>query len=110
MQSPESPTELGKIIAIEGSVIDVRFPGAAPSINTMLRIGEQEDIIAEVASLTGANTARALIFTPSSRLALGAPVIDTKHPICAPVGEAVLGRVLNVFGEPIDLGDRKSVV
>ncbi len=105
MLNPEGHTELGKVIRIEGSVIDIRFPGAAPSINTMLRIGEQEDIIAEVASLTGANTARALILTPSSRLALGAPVIDTKHPICAPVGEAVLGRVLNVFGEPIDQGE-----
>jgi F-type H+/Na+-transporting ATPase subunit beta len=99
-----SDAEVGEVTGIEGTVVDVCFPGAAPVINTMLCIGEQKDIIAEVASLTGHNTARALILTPSTRLALGAPAVNTNHPICAPVGEAVLGRVLNVFGEPIDHG------
>ncbi|MGE0407895.1 MAG: F0F1 ATP synthase subunit beta [Amphiplicatus sp.] len=94
----------GEVIGVEASVVDIRFPDEAPPINTMLRIGEEQNIVAEVASLTGPRTVRALVLTPSATLALGAPVASAGEPICAPVGAAVLGRVLNVLGDPIDHG------
>jgi len=104
--SADNPAgDYGSVIGIEGSVIDVLFPMEAPGINTMLRIGDDKDIIAEVASLTGPKTARALVLTPSPKLALGAPVENTRKPISVPVGDEVLGRVLNVFGDPIDYGE-----
>ena len=94
----------GEVIGIEASVVDIRFRGQPPGVNTMLRIGARYDIIAEVASLTGPQTVRALVMTPSTELALGAPVVSTHAQIKAPVGQAVLGRALNALGEPIDHG------
>ncbi|WP_084399058.1 F0F1 ATP synthase subunit beta [Henriciella aquimarina] len=95
----------GEVIGIEASVVDIRFDGQPPAINTMLRIGEHQDIIAEVASLTGPHTVRALVMTPSTELALGASVISTGAPIRVPTGQALLGRALNALGEPIDHGE-----
>ncbi len=94
----------GSIIGIEGSVIDVYFSSGAPRINSMLLVGKDQDIVAEVAAVTGADTARALVLTPSEKLMLGASVLDTGGPISIPIGEALLGRALNIFGEPIDDG------
>ncbi|PQA89576.1 F0F1 ATP synthase subunit beta [Hyphococcus luteus] len=94
----------GTVTGIEASVVDVRFPGQTPALNTMLRIGEKGEIVAEVASLTGPHTVRALVFTPSKALALGAPVVAVGESLSAPVGEAVLGRAINLLGEPIDHG------
>ena len=95
----------GRVTGIEASVVDVHFPGKVPAINTMLRIGETGTIIAEVASLTGPHTVRALVLTPSTKLALGARVESAGGPLSAPVGQGVLGRMINLLGEPIDYGD-----
>ncbi len=96
--------KLGAVIGIEGSVIDVQFAASKPKINSMLKIGVDGDIFAEIASLTGSRTARALVLTPSPKLKLGADVVDTDQPITVPVGNELLGRALNVFGDPIDGG------
>jgi len=92
------PTD-GRIAAIRGGVVDVVFDGAVPRIHDLLYAG---DIALEVASLTGERSVRAMAMAPVQGLGLGMPVRATGGPIMVPVGDAVLGRMLDVFGAPID--------
>jgi len=95
----------GRIVSIEGSIVDVRFEGTAPRIGTQLVAGAEgngADIVIEVARLVDPRTARGLVLNPSEALRMGMPVTDTGAPLRVPVGEAVLGRVFNVFGDTID--------
>lgn len=89
----------GRIAAIRGGVVDVVFDGAVPRIHDLLYVG---DVALEVASLTGERSVRAMAMAPVQGLGLGMPVRATGGPITVPVGEAVLGRMLDVFGAPID--------
>lgn len=68
----------------------------------MLRSGRDGDVVIEVASLLGPKTVRGLALNAEYRLALGMRVSDTGGSIKVPVGQALLGRMLNMFGEPID--------
>ncbi len=101
--------QLGRILSIEGGVVDVRFEGATPNIGSALRAGDTEAMVIEVASLIDSKTVRGLVLNPTNELRLGMPVTDTNEPLRVPVGEAILGRMLNVFGDTIDekepLGD-----
>ena len=90
------------IVAIRGSVVDVRFEGQPPPINQMLRSGPNDDVIIEVADLTGPHSAKGLVFNAQHGLALGMPVTDTGRPITVPVSRSAVGRMLNMFGAPID--------
>ena len=101
--SPSSPrTGTGTIVAIRGSVVDVRFDDRLPPINQMLRSGSHDDVVIEVADLTGPHTVKGLVFNAQHNLALGMPVTDTGGPITVPVGRSAAGRMLNMFGAPID--------
>lgn len=99
----------GEIIAIEGSVVDVSFSGAIPSLETALIATSEPAIIIEVAALLDSRTVRGIVLNPSGSLHLGLEVLSTGESLKVPVGEGVLGRVLDVFGNPIDgkgpLGD-----
>jgi len=94
----ETLTE-GHIAAIRGGVVDVAFNGAVPRIHDLLYAG---DVALEVASLIGGGLVRAMAMAPVRGLGLGMAVRATGGPIMVPVGEAVLGRMLDVFGAPID--------
>jgi len=98
--SPPVPT--GTLVAIQGSVVDVRFEGAPPPIHRMLRSGQDGEVVIEVAALTGPHTVRGLVFDAQHGLSLGMGVFDTGGPITVPVGRSALGRMLNLFGEPLD--------
>jgi len=89
----------GRVVRIRGDVVDVRFPAAVPRIQDLLRAGT---LALEVASLLDADTVRCMALAPVRGLGLGEEVIASGAPIDVPVGEAVLGRMLNLFGEPID--------
>jgi F-type H+/Na+-transporting ATPase subunit beta len=95
---------LGTIISVNGSVVDARFPSRLPALNGKLVAGDDGDIIVEVASHMDARTVRGVALTPTRGLARGMRVIDTDGPLEVPVGESVLGRMLNIFGEVIDDG------
>jgi F-type H+-transporting ATPase subunit beta len=102
-QNTSSPAAAaGTIVAIRGSVVDLRFDGQLPAINQMLRSGPHGDVIIEVADLTGPHTVKGLVFNAQHGLALGMPVTDTGGSITVPVGRSVVGRMLNMFGTPID--------
>ncbi|HRQ35612.1 MAG TPA: F0F1 ATP synthase subunit beta [Chiayiivirga sp.] len=91
----------GTVTRIRGDVVDVRFPGAVPRIQDMLHAGA---LRLEVASLLNQDTVRCIALAPVRGLGLGGEVTASGAPIEVPVGEAVLGRMLNLFGEPIDGG------
>ncbi|SFT11069.1 F-type H+-transporting ATPase subunit beta [Sulfitobacter marinus] len=97
-ESAPTPTD-GRISAIRGGVVDVVFDGAVPRIHDLLYAG---DIALEVAGLIGHGKVRAMAMAPVRGLGLGMTVTATGGPIKVPVGDAVLGRMLDVFGAPID--------
>ncbi|MDR9486074.1 MULTISPECIES: F0F1 ATP synthase subunit beta [Sediminimonas] len=101
---PVSDDRIGHIVAIEGGIADMRFDGPLPSITSRLVTLSDPEISIEVAALPGADIARGLVLDPTPELRLGLAVRDTGHPIEVPVGDAVLGRMFNLFGEPIDGG------
>ena len=103
----------GKITQIIGPVVDVEFPpGQLPAIRNALKIlrpGEGNgdsgsEVIVEVAQHLGENSVRAVSMSPTEGLVRGALAEDTGQPITVPVGREVLGRILNVIGEPEDGG------
>ncbi len=98
----ENTLNYGTIIAIRGTVIDIYFPHQLPEDHSLLTTGENEQIIIEVMTYLNQKTVRGLALKPTKGLARGDQVKDTKHPLQVPVGQELLGRMLNVFGEPID--------
>jgi F-type H+-transporting ATPase subunit beta len=95
----------GSVVSIRGSVIDVRFPlGKLPPIRNALRTGENGKIRIEVMTQLNAEVVRGISLTPTQGLERGAAVVDTEGPFMVPVGQHLLGRVYNVFGETIDEG------
>ena len=89
-------------------MVDVEFPpGRLPGIYNALKIrrgsnGDSEEITAEVAQHLGESTVRAVAMQPTDGLVRGTEAEDTGQPISVPVGREVLGRILNVVGEPVD--------
>ncbi len=104
MTTEPTKSRAGRITAISGSVVDVHFEHALPPINQMLRCGSDGSIAIEVADLLGPHVIRGIALNAEQNLALGMEVIDTGQPVTVPVGGALLGRMLNMFGEPIDDG------
>lgn len=90
-----------KIVQITGPVVDVEFEENIPSILTALRI-PKHNLILEVEHHLGGKRARCIAMGSTDGLKRGEAVVDTKSAIKTPVGSGVLGRVLNVLGEPID--------
>ncbi|EMT46010.1 MULTISPECIES: F0F1 ATP synthase subunit beta [Anoxybacillus] len=104
----------GRVIQVMGPVVDVKFEdGHLPAIYNALKIkhkarNEKEvdiDLTLEVALHLGDDTVRTIAMSTTDGLVRGMEVIDTGAPISVPVGEVTLGRVFNVLGEPIDLGE-----
>ncbi|MCP5281604.1 MAG: F0F1 ATP synthase subunit beta [Rhodoferax sp.] len=94
----------GVVAAVRGSVVDVRFDERLPSIRTLLKAGADGRIVMEVQAQRDARHVRAIALTPTQGLARGMPVQDTGGPLMAPVGKAILSRMFDVFGQPIDQG------
>jgi F-type H+-transporting ATPase subunit beta len=97
----------GKVISVRGAVVDVAFVGhALPPINTALIVEPpgREPIVLETHGHIDPATVRGIALQATAGLARGAPVRATFAPLSAPVGDAVLGRLLDVTGAPRDLG------
>ncbi|WP_020061441.1 F0F1 ATP synthase subunit beta [Bacillus sp. 123MFChir2] len=97
----------GRVTQIMGPVVDVKFDGGKlPEIYNALRIKENAmDLTLEVAIHLGDNTVRTVAMSSTDGLVRGTEVEDTGKPISVPVGDATLGRVFNVLGDAIDLGE-----
>jgi F-type H+-transporting ATPase subunit beta len=101
--------QTGKITQVIGPVVDVEFPpGSLPDIYTALSVtnpgidARQDNLVIEVSQHLGENTARCISMDSTEGLVRGMPVKSTGAPIAMPVGKEVLGRILNVVGEPVD--------
>ena len=99
----------GRIVQVIGPVIDIEFPeGELPAIYNAVkitnpRISDKEwNLTAEVAQHIGERTVRCIAMDTTDGLVRGMKAVDTGAPITMPVGREVLGRLLNVIGEPID--------
>ena len=95
----------GLITQIIGPVIDVEFQqGELPEIYNALKIYADNgtEIIAEVQQMLGSNRVRTVAMSSTDGLKRGMKVINTGEPIKVPVGKAILGRILNVIGQPVD--------
>jgi len=93
---------MGSVVAIRGSVVDIRFDNDLPAISTLLRAGEGGRIAIEVLAQQDAHQVRGIALSPTEGLARGMPVTDTGLPLQAPIGKQILSRMFNVFGETID--------
>ncbi|WP_101069011.1 F0F1 ATP synthase subunit beta [Roseovarius salinarum] len=98
---PDNQT-VGHIIALEGGIASIRFADRVPPIGRRLATLSEPEMTIEVAGLPGPDTARGLVLDPRPGLCIGMGVRDTGGPLTVPVGESLLGRMLNVFGEAID--------
>ncbi|NLG77515.1 MAG: F0F1 ATP synthase subunit beta [Xanthomonadaceae bacterium] len=92
----------GTVLSVRGSVVDARFPGRLPDFYSELRAGDDGRIVIEVVGHLDLETVRGVALTPTSGLARGAPIVDTGHALQVPVGERLLSRVVNVFGNALD--------
>jgi F-type H+-transporting ATPase subunit beta len=93
----------GKITQVIGAVVDVQFDDHLPEIlNALTTENNGKKLVLEVAQHLGENTVRTIAMDASEGLVRGQAVVDTGAPISVPVGNATLGRILNVVGEPVD--------
>ena len=113
----KEPERVGRVVQVIGPVVDVEFKEMElPEIYNAIRITSEGfetptpiDIIVEVEQHLGEDRVRCVSMHPTDGLARGMQAVDLDAPIQVPVGEATLGRVLNVIGEPVDyLGDIKA--
>ena len=94
----------GKVIAIRGQVVEVSFSGEKPSAHDILVLEKDPLTKMEVYASNGPDTYYCLLLTTSTTIARGANIINTRKPVTIPVGHEVLGRVLDLFGNPRDKG------
>ncbi|KAF0676907.1 F0F1 ATP synthase subunit beta [Profundibacterium mesophilum] len=95
----------GRVTQVIGAVVDVQFDDHLPEIlNALETTNNGNRLILEVAQHLGENTVRTIAMDATEGLVRGAQVTDTDGPIMVPVGNATLGRILNVIGEPVDEG------
>ena len=93
----------GTVVQVIGPVVDVRFDEGLPAIKHALKVKHKgTTLVLEVVQHLGLNRARCIAMSDTAGLAREAEAMDTGKPISVPVGEAVLGRMFNVVGEPID--------
>ncbi|NRA98341.1 MAG: F0F1 ATP synthase subunit beta [Rhodobacteraceae bacterium] len=93
----------GKVTQVIGAVVDVQFDDHLPEIlNALETDNNGKRLVLEVAQHLGENTVRTIAMDSSEGLVRGQPVTDTGGPITMPVGDATLGRIMNVVGEAID--------
>lgn len=99
----------GRVVQVIGVVVDIEFdPEQMPDLYNALRIewteedGQKRSLVLEVAQHIGRNQVRAVAMDATDGVRRRMEVLDTGGPITVPVGEAVLGRIINVLGEPVD--------
>ena len=97
----------GRVVRVRGSVIDISFDDTLPPINTKLVIERENtaDVVAEVVAHIDSKKVRCMALNPTQGLSRGIEVQNNDEPLTVPVGRELLGRVVNVFGDPLDFGD-----
>src|SRR5918998_6403156 len=118
-QTTDGKRNVGRIEEIQGVVIEAVFPEELPEIYSALTV-QRDDVdtgdenisphlVCEVQQHLGDDRVRAVAMDATDGIARGAVVTDTGGPITVPVGDATLGRIFNLLGEPIDNGPEVQV-
>lgn len=102
MSDKTSYSNVGAVVSVRGSVVDIRFDKHLPAIYSVLRTGAEQQIVIEVLAQLDAHHVRGIALTPTQGLARGMAVEDTGGPLKAPVGQGILSRMFDVFGNAID--------
>jgi F-type H+-transporting ATPase subunit beta len=109
MATDYSPNSMGRVVQVIGPVVDVAFDSAElPEINTALLLtnksidSRSDNLTVEVAQHLGEKMVRCVAMDTTDGLVRGQPVKNTNAPISVPVGPEVLGRIMNVVGDPVD--------
>jgi F-type H+-transporting ATPase subunit beta len=98
-----TPTTTGHITQVIGAVVDVKFDDHLPEIlNALETTNQGARLVLEVAQHLGENSVRTIAMDSTEGLVRGQAVTDTGAPISVPVGDEMLGRIINVIGEPVD--------
>jgi F-type H+/Na+-transporting ATPase subunit beta len=92
----------GQIIGIQGQVIEVEFRSNQPNTHDILVLEDDQNIKMQVAAPSGPSSFFCLSLCQTDKLCRGLKVVNTKQPILIPTGPGVLGRAIDIFGEPID--------
>ena len=95
---------IGRIVQVTGPVLDIKFEeGQLPALLNAVEVeADGRRLVAEVAQQIGDNVARCIAMSSTDGLTRGLPARDTGGPITVPVGDATLGRIFNLLGEPVD--------
>lgn len=102
-QRPDAPASAqGVVVAVRGSVVDVRFSAGLPAIRSLLHAGPGHSVMLEAASQLDHERVRCVALTSTQGLARGTAVRHSGGPLLAPVGPAIVGRMFDVFGRSID--------
>lgn len=115
MESGSADVNRGTVVSVRGSVVDARFPHHLPELYNLVLAGEDRDVAIEVLSHESEEVVRGIALRYGRGLSRGSLVVDTGGPVRIGVGRELLGRVLNVFGEPMDdrgelsLQDRRPI-
>ncbi|MBI1288585.1 MAG: F0F1 ATP synthase subunit beta [Flavobacteriales bacterium] len=104
MEKPSVNSEKGTVVSIHGSIVDVRFEEHLPPVRTVLRSGEEKEVVMEVLAQLDAHHVRGIALTPTEGLSRGMEVNTEEMPLQVPVGKELLGRMFDVFGKTIDHG------
>ncbi len=111
MKNNQPPLGQGSVISVRGGVVDVRFTAGVPPLWQRLLAGESNQYVLEVVAHLSHTVCRCIAFTDTQGLERETRVVDSGGPIQVPVGRDVLGRMLDVFGQPLDrLGPVGSTV
>jgi len=92
----------GRIVSVRGNIAEVEFPGDQPEIHQILVVEEDQTIKMKVHGSSGSSTFYCLVLSTADSLARGTSVINTREVMSIGVGKEILGRVVDVFGSPID--------
>lgn len=92
----------GVIVSVRGQVAEVEFLGQSPAPRHVLLLKDDPSVILEVYASSGPNKYYCLILLPTNKLYRGAIVVGTGRTLEIPVGEGLLGRVVDIFGDPVD--------
>lgn len=102
MNNKTGSPNLGTVVSVRGSVVDIRFDTSLPPIYSLLRTGRNGEIAIEVLAQIDVQRVRGIALTPTQGLARGTVVTDSGGPLLAPVGKNIVGRMFDVFGNAID--------
>jgi len=102
MNHHQTQAGLGTVAAVLGSVVDARFDDALPPMQTLLRAGTRGAVALEVQAHAAPGLVRCVALNATAGLAIGDAVADTGSGLRVKVGSALLGRMIDVFGEPLD--------